>query len=77
MKQETAAPPARSLAEQLERFERFRQIYNHERLHEALGQRPPASLYRRSSRTYDDILRSPDYPAETVIRKVRHKGEIK
>ena len=77
LKQETAAPPARSLAEQLERFERFRQIYNHERPHEALGQCPPASLYRRSPRTYDGILRSPDYPAETVIRKVRRKGEIK
>ena len=77
LKQETAAPPARSLAGQIDRFERFRQIYNHERPHEALGQRPPASLYRRSPRPYDGILRSPDYPAGTVIRKVRRNGEIK
>ena len=39
--------------------------------------RPQASLYRRSSRTWDGILRSPDYPAGTVIRKVRRNGEIK
>ncbi len=77
LKQETASPPARSLGEQLERFECFRSIYNHERPHEALGQRPPASLYQPSPRQFDGILRAPDYPAEAVIRKVRSSGEIK
>ena len=77
LKQDTASPPARSLAEQMQRFERFRQIYNHERPHEALGQCPPASCYCRSPRSYDGILRSPEYPAEMVIRKVRQNGSIK
>lgn len=77
LKQETASPPARSLAEQIERFERFRRIYNHERPHEALNQCPPASRYRPSPRAYDGVLRSPDYPAEAIVRKVRRKGEIK
>lgn len=77
LKQETASPPARSLREQLERFEDFRRIYNHERPHEALGQCPPASLYAPSPRPFDGILRSPDYPAEAALRKVRGSGEIK
>lgn len=77
LKQDTASPPARALAEQMQRFERFRQIYNHERPHEALGQCPPASCYCRSPRRYDGILRSPEYPAEMVIRKVRQNGSIK
>jgi putative transposase len=77
LKQETASPPARSLAQQMERFERFRQVYNHQRPHEALGQRPPASRYRPSARCYDGVLRSPDYPDGVIVRKVRRKGEIK
>jgi transposase InsO family protein len=77
LKQDTASPPASSLGEQIKRFERFRRIYNHERPHEALGQRPPASHYCPSPRHYDGTLRSPDYPCEAVIRKVRYNGAIK
>ncbi len=77
LKQDTAAPPARSLAEQLERFERFRQIYNHERPHEALGQKPPRKFWRASPRRYDGVLREPDYPADAQVRRVRSNGIIK
>jgi hypothetical protein len=77
LKQDTASPPASSLGEQMQRFEQFRRIYNHERPHEALGQRPPASHYCPSPRHYDGTLRSPDYPCEAVIRKVRYNGAIK
>jgi len=67
LKQETASPPARSLGQQMARFDSFRETYNHERPHEALGQVPPATLYRPSPRPFDDVL----------IRKVRRGGEIK
>jgi transposase InsO family protein len=77
LKQETALPPARSLAEQIQRFAEFREIYNNVRPHEALGQRPPASVYVPSPRVFDGVLRSPDYPDDAVIRKVRTSGEIK
>ena len=77
LKQDTASPPARSLAEQIARFRDFRQIYNHERPHEALGQVPPARLYRVSPRVWDGVLRSPDYPAHVAVRRVRGNGEIK
>ena len=77
LKQDTAAPPAGSLAEQTARFERFRQIYNTERPHEALGQVPPAQVYRPSPRPFDGVLRSPDYPDEAGVRKVRQCGAVK
>jgi putative transposase len=77
LKQDTACPPARSLAEQIARFERFRHLYNHERPHEALGQVPPARIYVPSPRPFDGMLRSPDYPDPARVRRVRHCGAIK
>lgn len=75
--QDTASPPARSLADQIRRFERFVQIYNHERPHEALDQVPPARIYEPSPRRYTGVLRSPDYGDEAEVRRVRSNGEIK
>jgi len=77
LKQDTASPPARSLAEQIERFDQFRWIYNTERPHEALGQVPPARIYQPSPRSFDGILRSPDYPQGIKVRRVRHCGAIR
>ena len=76
LKQDTASPPADDLAEQLARFRAFRQTYNHERPHEALGQIPPGHVYEASRRAYEG-LKSPDYPASTQVRRVRQNGEIK
>jgi len=77
LKQDTASPPAASLAAQLVRFRDFQRIYNHERPHEALGQQPPARVYQRSPRAWDGKLRSPDYPDQVQVRRVRGNGEIK
>ncbi len=77
LKQDTASPPAASLHEQMARFDEFRAIYNNERPHEALNQKPPASVYQPSPRRYDGILRSPDYASHVVVRKVRRNGDIK
>ena len=77
LKQAACTPPAPTLAQQVERFAQFRQAYNHERPHEALGQRPPASVYRPSPRPYNGILRQPDYPSHAKVRRVRHNGTIK
>src|SRR5262249_35530510 len=59
LKTATAAPPAATLAAQQRRFNRFRREFNEERPHEALGQKPPASLYRASPRRYPCPLREP------------------
>jgi transposase InsO family protein len=77
LKQATAAPPAATIAAQQRAFNRFREEFNQERPHEALGQKPPASLYVASARRYPCPLLEPVYAAEHAVRQVRSKGEIK
>ena len=74
---ETAKPPADSLPAQQRRFDDFRAVYNNERPHEALGQRPPASLYQPSPRPYPDRLAEPSYGGDVAVRRVRSTGQIK
>ena len=50
LKAATARPPAPTLTAQQRRFTAWRRHYNLARPHAALGQRPPAQLYRRSPR---------------------------
>jgi transposase InsO family protein len=75
--QDTAKPPARSLREQLERLRAFQRLYNEERPHESLGQDTPAEHYAPSARLFDGVLREPQYPADSQVRRVRSNGEIK
>lgn len=77
LQQDTADPPAATLAAQARRFVRFQHIYNEERPHEALGLVTPASLYHPSPRVWSGRLRSPGYDNDFDIRKVRHSGEIR
>jgi putative transposase len=77
LKRETATPPAPTLRDQQLRLLRFREEYNHERPHEALGQRPPASVYVPSPRPYPSRLPELVYPDEAEVRSVRHNGTIK
>ena len=74
---EAMRPVATDRAAQERRFAAFRQDYNEERPHEALGQTPPGSVYTRSAREMPDRLPDPDYPAEAAVRQVRSRGEIK
>jgi putative transposase len=61
--EETASPPERDCRAQQRRFDPWRHEYNHERPHESLGQRRPATVYAASRRTYPrplvDVPRSP------------------
>jgi transposase InsO family protein len=77
LKRETASPPAASVRAQQRRFNGFRDIYNQERPHEALGQTPPAQHFGPSPRRYSGRLKEPDYPDGTEVRRVRYNGEIK
>lgn len=74
---EAMRPPAANTTAQAERFGAFRQDYNHQRPHEALGQLPPAALYRPSTRKLPHQPPEPTYPAEAAVRQVRSNGEIK
>ncbi len=77
LKQDTATPPAASLAAQARRFARFARIYNEERPHEALAMATPASRYAPSPRSWSGRLTSPSYDSTLSIRKLRTNGAIK
>ena len=77
LKRDTACPAAANPAAQQARFDRFRQIYNEERPHEALGQIPPAEVWQRSLRPYPCRVEDPVYPPDHAVRRVRSNGEIR
>lgn len=58
-------------------FDHWRQIYNHERPHEALGMKVPASRYQPSRRAYPETFPAIEYGPADIVRKVRHYGHIK
>jgi transposase InsO family protein len=74
---DAASPPAQTLAEQKKRFAAFRQTYNEQRPHQALGSSRPAEVYTPSTRRWDGILREPHYEPDEEVRRVRSNGEIK
>jgi len=59
-------------------FDRWREIYNGKRPHEALGMKVPGDLYRLSPRRYPEKLAEVEsfYLTDDILRKVRSKGEI-
>jgi putative transposase len=77
LKAETTRPPAEDLAGQQQRFDAFRQEFNHERPHEALGQVPPATLHTPSPRPLPPQPPGPGYPGHFEVRQVKGSGEIK
>jgi transposase InsO family protein len=77
LKAQTSVPPAANSPEQQARFDEFREHYNKERPHEALGQRPPSEAYSRSPRSMPAGEQDPWYDADHQVRRVRSNGEIK
>jgi transposase InsO family protein len=77
LKAETTRPPAASPGEQQARFDIFRNDFNDNRPHEALGQVPPTRRYRPSPRPYPARIEEPWYDADHAVRRVRSGGEIK
>ena len=69
-------PPFRDLHQCQQRFDAWRDIYNLERPHEALGMATPASRYQPSPRGFPETLPPIDYPDGDIVRKVQAKGEI-
>jgi len=77
LKQQTTRPPSETPSEQQLRFDLFREHYNGERPHEALGQVTPASRYTASPRPYPSRVEDPWYDADHAVRRVRGSGEIR
>jgi hypothetical protein len=77
LKEATATPPRMDIHEQQKAFNRFMVEYNEERPHEALDQRPPASIYRPSPKAYPAKLPAVEYDQEVTVRSVHTNGCIK
>lgn len=58
-------------------FDEWREVYNHQRPHEALGLDTPASRYRPSPRAFLEIPPEPQYDTTDLTRRVRPDGAIK
>lgn len=69
-------PPFRDLVHAQLRFDAWREVYNLERPHEALGQQVPASRYRLSVRAFPGTLPPVEYDSSDLVRKVQCKGEF-
>lgn len=76
LKRETATPAAASARAQQRRFDAFRQRYNAERPHEALGHRCPATVWTPSARPYPARLPAPSYPMSVEVRRIRASGSF-
>ena len=77
LKAQACKPPCANAAAQQARFDAFRDEYNAERPHEALGQIPPARVYRNSTRPMPRQIEEPRYGDDEQLRSVRSTGEIR
>jgi len=64
------------LVEAQRAFDRWRDVYNLERPHEACGLAPPVSRYQVSARPFPETLPPIEYGPDDQVRKVQGKGEI-
>jgi transposase InsO family protein len=76
LKQETTRPPSENILAQQERFDYFRDEFNQQRPHEALGMRCPADIYTTSLRRFPDELPALHYPLHDDRRRVRPCGHL-
>src|SRR5260370_599674 len=76
LKEDTTNPVALTLRLQQRKFDRFRQMFNHERPHEGLNNLTPGNLYQPSSvmlpRTQIEFV----YPKGFLTRRVNNSGDI-
>jgi putative transposase len=77
LKADACIPSAGNRAAQQRRFNAFRDDFNHIRPHEALDQKPPASSYQPSSRSFPTKIPPLEYPAHFETRKVSANGGIR
>jgi putative transposase len=77
LKAHTTRPPAATRRTQQRLFDRFRQEYNDERPHEALGGRAPAAVWCPPSRPYPRRLPEPAYPGHHLVRLVSNAGTFR
>ena len=77
LKRESTRPAAANSRRQQAVFDGFRQRYNEERPHEALGDRPPGSVYQRSPRPLPSRPPTIEYPGHYQVRFVCNSGTFR
>ena len=65
-----------SIGEVQSSFDWWRELYNHERPHEAIGLEVPASRYSSSHRSYPESLPPIEYNESDLVRVVRPNGMV-
>jgi len=75
LKKEATKPASFNFLQQQERFDRFVEVYNHERPHQALNGAYPADLYTPSTRVYQPPPQ-PEYPYHDRSIQVTSCGRI-
>jgi len=76
LKEDTTKPPAMTIRLQQRKFDRFRQMFNHERPHEGLNNETPASLYQPSTIVLPRSFKEYVYPRGFLTRRVNNSGDI-
>jgi putative transposase len=76
LKDEAADRSCADIAAQQAKLDAWRDDFNTQRPHQALGQRSPACLYTASTRLYRETPEAWIYPADHQVRRVRADGYI-
>ncbi len=75
LKKEATKPASFNFLQQQERFDRFIEVYNNERPHQALGGAYPGDFYTPSARVYEPPA-EPEYPFHDRTVRVTRCGRI-
>jgi transposase InsO family protein len=71
-----SGPPFANLAAAERAFERWRNVYNTQRPHEALELAVPASRYQPSLRNYVETVAPFEYASGDIVRRVQQGGHV-
>ena len=71
-----SGPPFADLATAERAFDRWRNVYNTQRPHEALTLAVPASHYQPSPRDYAETIAPFEYAPDDIVRRVQQGGHV-
>lgn len=77
LKRDTTRPSGANFLQQQEKFDQFKNLYNTERPHEALGMKCPGEIYQHSKRKLPKELKDPQYPFHDYIKRVDWGGKLR
>lgn len=76
LKADTVNPAGENIKDQQKKFDFFRFEYNTERPHESIGMKRPNELFKKSYRSFPDLIKPVEYSNDFIVRNVKMGGEI-